>query len=120
MTKYIVVAGSRNYTNYAQAKLFIKESIEMFDNDCQLVFLSGGCRGADGLGEKFATENNYTIKYFPAEWEKYGKSAGPRRNKQMADIADLVICFWNGKSRGTKSMIKFAQQANKPIKIKLL
>lgn len=40
------------------------------------------------------------------------------RNRQMAEVCDYVICFWDGKSRGTKSMIEFAKQCNKPIKVK--
>ena len=52
--------------------------------------------------------------------EKYGKSAGPKRNEQMAKVADCVICFWDKKSLGTKSMIGFAKEYNKPIRIKII
>lgn len=120
MTKHIVVAGCRDYSDYNQAKEFIEENIKHFKNRFNIIIVSGGCKGADMLGERFAEENGYEIKLFPAEWKKYGKSAGPRRNQQMAEIADLVICFWDGKSRGTKSMIEFTKKANKCIKIKLI
>lgn len=80
--------------------------------------MSGGCSGADKIGEQYAHENNFQIEYYHADWKTYGKSAGPKRNKQMAEKCDYVICFWDGKSAGTKSMINFAQQLNKLIKIK--
>lgn len=75
-------------------------------------------KGADALGEKYANENHFEIEYYPADWEKFGRSAGPKRNLEMAKRCDYVICFWDGKSLGTKSMIKFAKQFDKPIKIK--
>lgn len=49
------------------------------------------------------------MKRFPADWGKYGKSAGVLRNKQMAEYADGLIAFWDGKSRGTANMIETAK-----------
>jgi hypothetical protein len=43
-----------------------------------------------------------------------------KRNKQMAEISDYVICFWDGKSKGTRSMIEYTEEYNKPIKIKMI
>ena len=51
-------------------------------------------------------------KYLP-DWERYGKSAGPLRNKIMVDKADFIICFWNGKSRGTASTVRYASKDRK-------
>lgn len=118
MIKRIVVAGCRNYENYTQAKKYIDACIDKIRKKYTLVFLSGGCKGADALGERYAKENGFEIEKFPAKWEKYGKSAGPKRNRQMAQAADFVICFWDGKSRDTKSMINCAKELNKPIRIK--
>ena len=42
----------------------------------------------------------------------------PKRNMEMAKVGDYVICFWDGKSKGTKIMIDYAKQFNKPLKIK--
>ena len=120
MQKRIVVAGCRDYTNYKQAKRYIDWAISNIKNEHELIFVSGGATGADALGERYAKENGYELEVYPAEWQKYGPKAGPMRNKQMAEIADYVICFWDGKSRGTKSMINEAKAQNKPIKIKLL
>ena len=120
MIKRIIVAGCRTYTNYIEAKKYIDFCIDTIKNDYELIFVSGKRRGADELGERHAKENGYNIEYYPAEWYKYGKSAGPLRNKKMADISDYSICFWDGKSKGTKSMIEYAEQLNKPIRIKYI
>lgn len=67
--------------------------------------ISGTAKGADKLGERFAKENNLTLHRFPADWNRYGKSAGYKRNVEMADNADALLALWDGKSRGTKHMI---------------
>lgn len=70
------------------------------------------------LGERYAKENGFKIEKYNAEWKKYGRRAGPIRNEMMAEACDYVICFWDGKSRGTKSMIDIAERKGKPVKIK--
>ncbi len=118
LIKRIVVAGCRDYTNYAQAKEYIDFCICDIREKYTLVFVSGGCQGADMLGERYASENGYEIERYPAQWDKYGKSAGPRRNRKMAEIGDYMICFWDGTSRGTKSMIGYAKELHKPVRVK--
>ena len=118
MIKRIVIAGCRNYENYDEAKKYIETCIKEIKKTYTLVFVSGGCRGADMLGERFAKENGFEIERWYANWQKYGKSAGPKRNLQMAAACDYVICFWDGKSRGTASMISCAKKLKRPIKIK--
>ena len=120
MVKRIVVAGCRYYTDYPAAKAFIEQAICEIKESYELVFLSGDCAGADRLGERFASENGFRVEHFPADWEAYGKSAGPIRNKKMAVAADYVICFWDGKSRGTASMISYAKKLGKPVRVKLI
>lgn len=120
MIKKIVIAGCRNFSNYKIAKEYIDFCIRDIKEKYELVFISGGCKGADSLGERYAHENGYTLEIYPANWEKYGRSAGPKRNKLMAENCDYVICFWDEKSPGTKSMLKYAKELNKPIKIKII
>ena len=73
---------------------------------------------AVSVAEKYAEENGFKVEKYPADWKTYGKSAGPRRNKQMAEVSDYVICFWDEESKGTKSMIDYARKCGKPVKIK--
>lgn len=77
--------------------------------------VSGGARGADSLAERYAQENDIQLTVFPAEWDKYGKSAGYRRNHQIIDYADVVLAFWDGQSKGTKHAIELAEKQNKPV-----
>lgn len=120
MTRKIVVAGCRNYNNYKEAKEYIDFCISEIKEKYTLIFVSGGCSGADLIGERYAAENGFKVEKYPAEWNKYGRAAGPKRNEQMAQVADYVICFWDGKSRGTKSMIIYAKQYGKKIKVKMI
>lgn len=118
MVKKVVIAGCRDYNNYSEAKEYIDCCISEIRKKYTIVIISGCCSGTDKLGEKYAEENGFNIERCPAEWRKYGRSAGPKRNRIMADKADYIICFWDGQSRGTKSMIEYAKQIGKPIKVK--
>ena len=86
-------------------------------NRKDIEIVSGTAMGADRLGERYAKENGYKLKRFPAEWDKYGKSAGYRRNAEMAKYADACVVFWDGVSRGTKHMIDLANREGLVLKI---
>ncbi len=118
MIKRIVIAGCRDYTNYGEAKKYIDFCISNIRKENEIIIISGGAKGADSLGERYAKENGFKVEKYPADWDRYGKSAGPKRNKQMAEVCDYVICFWDGKSKGTKTMIEYAKQYGKPIRVK--
>ncbi len=70
--------------------------------------VSGNSGNIDKLGEQWAKAVKLPITQFNAAWQAYGKSAGPRRNRQMAEYAEALIVLWDGKSRGTLNMIKEA------------
>ena len=116
--KRVVVAGCRDYNNYAEAKEYIDYCISMLRKNNTIVIVSGGATGADALGERYAAENGLEVERYPADWKTYGMSAGPIRNRQMARVSDYVICFWDGKSKGTKSMIESARRQGLPVNIK--
>ena len=116
--KRVVVAGCRDYTNYQEAKEFIDYCISNIRTDNRIIIVSGGAKGADTLGERYARENGFNVERHLPDWEKLGKNAGPKRNREMAKICDFVICFWDGKSLGTKSMIESAKLFNKPLRVK--
>lgn len=112
----IIIAGSRDFNNYAILKHNVINILLILSPSGELnaEFISGTARGADQLGEKFAEEYNYPIKRFPADWDKYGKSAGYKRNEQMALYAKedngVLVAFWDGQSKGTKHMIDLANK----------
>lgn len=119
----IIIAGSRTFNDYD----LLKKTLDIFAIEYGKVessmspgfyysttkilaecILSGKARGADTLGEQWAKANSVPIKEYPAEWDKHGKSAGYIRNKEMAENADALVAFWDGKSKGTKHMIDLA------------
>ena len=116
----IVIAGCRDYNNYEEAKEYINLCISSIRYGNKIIILSGGASGAYKIGERYAKENGFEVELYPADWEKYGKSAGPIRNKLMAENCDCVICFWDGKSRGTKSMIEYAKMFDKKLRVKYI
>ena len=118
MIKRVVIAGCRDYNNYDEAKIFIDFCLSDIRKENNIVIVSGCASGADAIGERYAKENGFKVEKYPADWKSYGRSAGPIRNKQMAQISDYVICFWDNKSKGTKSMINNALKYNKPVRIK--
>lgn len=116
----IVVAGCRIYDNYDEAKSYISSCLSELKIDSEITFLSGCCKGADALGERYAKEYGYEIIKYPPQWDKYGKAAGIKRNIEMARNCDFIICFWDGRSKGTGSLIKQAEKWNKPLRIKII
>ena len=114
----VVISGCRNYNNYKEAKEFLDDFFGKPEITGEITVISGACKGADMLGERYAAEMGYNIKRFPAEWTKYGRAAGPIRNEKMVDECDYLISFWDGKSKGTKDIIGCALKQGKPVKIK--
>ena len=117
-TKRVVIAGCRDYNNYDEAKRYIDYCLSNVRKENNIVIVSGCATGADTIGERYAEENGFEVEKYPADWKTYGRSAGPKRNKQMAEVSDYVICFWDEKSTGMRSMISYARKFGKPIKIK--
>jgi hypothetical protein len=74
-------------------------------------------RGADALGAKLA--HNYSLKLIemPADWDTHGKSAGYKRNQEMAKIATHLVAFWDSTSKGTKHMIDIATRKGLTVKV---
>ncbi len=116
MNYKVIVAGTRNFDDY---KLLEVELINFLKGKkpSEVTIVSGTARGADSLGERFAREKGCWVRLFPADWETFGKSAGYRRNADMAKFADACIVFWDGKSRGTKHMIDLAEREGLELKV---
>ena len=100
----VIIAGTRTFSDYDLLCERVDDLLAKC-KDKEIEIVSGGAKGADALGERYAEEHGLPCKVFPADWDKYGKAAGPIRNKQMAEYADACIVFWDGKSRGTNNMI---------------
>lgn len=110
----VIIAGGRDFTDYEKLSTFCDKVLA---NTSEVEIVSGVARGADILGEIYAEERGYPVKQFPADWNTHGKSAGHKRNAQMADYADALVAFWDGSSKGTLSMINLAKSRNLMIRI---
>lgn len=104
----VIIAGSRRFADYALLCRVMDKQLSEVEDDITIV--CGMARGADALGERYAIEKGYCIDRHPAEWDKYGKSAGYRRNEEMAKCADALVAFWDGASKGTKHMMSTAKR----------
>jgi hypothetical protein len=99
----VIIAGSRGIDDYAKVCDAIRQSGFSISR-----VVSGMAAGVDSLALRYAAENNLPCDRFPAEWSRWGRSAGYKRNVQMAQHADALIAVWDGRSPGTKHMIDIA------------
>ena len=106
----VEVIGSRGFNDY---ELVVKT----LSNLHITLLVSGGAKGADTLGEKYANEHDIPTLIFKPDWEKHGKAAGMIRNTDIVNNADTVIAFWDGESKGTKDSISKAEKLGKNIMI---
>jgi hypothetical protein len=99
-----IIAGSRTINSYAVVEQAIKDSgFKITEIVC------GMARGVDYLGKLWGFRNNVPVNEMPAYWGTYGRSAGVRRNKKMAEYAEALIAIWDGRSPGTGNMIEEAR-----------
>lgn len=99
-----IIAGSRTITDPAVVEQAIRDSGFTITE-----VVSGGARGVDWLGGQWARKKRIQTRFFHAEWGRFGKRAGPIRNRTMARYAEALIAIWDGSSRGTADMIRRAQ-----------
>jgi hypothetical protein len=135
MSFKVIVAGGRNFTDYKTLKRVLDYHFhKKIEEGCEIEIVSGNAKGADFLGEHYSrTVLNKEPTLFPAPWEdikdkptsqigvnsrgiKYWKLAGYHRNGQMAEYADALVAFWDGKSGGTANMIEQARKHKLRIK----
>lgn len=107
----IAVVGSRNWKDLLKIKNFIDTLDE------ETVVISGGAIGVDRAAEQLAKMRGLETKIFPADWKKYGRSAGMRRNNDIVNEADRIVAFWDGESKGTYHTICLSAKAGKPLLI---
>jgi hypothetical protein len=108
-----IIAGSRTITNWET----VKNAIEWSGFEITEV-VSGHANGVDLIGEKWARLNKIPVKTFPvkkADWDKFGKAAGPIRNRRMAEYGEQLIAIQKGGSGGTQNMVEEAKKRGLPV-----
>jgi hypothetical protein len=108
-----IIAGGRTITDYSLVSLALAES-----QFTPTEIVSGMAPGVDTLAIQYAKEHNLPLKEFHANWSEFGRSAGPIRNRQMAEYGDALVAIWDGESRGTKNMISEATKLGLKVYVK--
>lgn len=115
----LIIAGGRDYTD---GEAMLSEINKMNGtilpkNGTGIELVCGMARGADMTAFTLFNAAGFPIHKYAADWDKYDKRAGFIRNSEMADVADMLIAFWDGQSRGTRHMIQCMIDRNKPYHV---
>lgn len=102
----VIVAGSKNIEDYAALRLKLDRLLGELTG---VEIVSGGSRGPATLGERYAVEHGLKLRRIPAFWNAFGKSAETIRNRRMSWYATHLVCFWDGRSAGTRQLIETAK-----------
>lgn len=113
----ILVCGSRSFASRKHRRLVLSRLAQFFNEQdfSEVTIITGGAKGPDQFAMEFARINGFYYRTFIPDWQQFGKAAGPRRNKDMVNVSNYVIAFWDQKSNGTKSTIDFALDMNLPV-----
>jgi predicted Rossmann fold nucleotide-binding protein DprA/Smf involved in DNA uptake len=103
------IVGSREYPCLHKVSLFV------YMLPVTTTIVSGGARGVDMTAVQTARTRNQPVRVFEAEWDRYGNSAGFRRNGDIVRESDVIVAFWDGVSKGTKHTIDLARKQGKPV-----
>ncbi len=104
----IAIIGSRNISITDFSSYLPSEVSEI---------VSGGAKGVDLCAKQYALDNQIKLTEFLPKYARYGRAAPILRNMEIIDYADEVLAFWDGMSRGTKSVIEACRKKNKKITV---
>jgi len=106
----IAVVGSRGFKDWGLLRLVMSEY-----NPSEII--SGGAIGADSMAAAWAREKGIPLKEILPDYNRYGRAAPIRRNDLIVDAAEMVIAFWDGKSKGTKYIMDYAEKGGKYLRL---
>lgn len=108
----IAIVGSRQYGNLEFVHQYVERiSIKYPD----AVIVSGGAAGVDRTAVRAATTHGLEWKEYHPDWNRYGKSAGYKRNVEIITDSDICVAFWDGHSKGTQHSINIAKEQGKRV-----
>ena len=114
----VLVCGDRNWSNKNKIREILSHLIS---TDSLEVVIEGGARGADRLAGEVAKELKIPVEEYPANWARFGRAAGPIRNKQMLDEGepDLILAFHSNieTSKGTRNMVEQSKALGLKVRI---
>lgn len=112
----VLVTGDRNYSDREKVKEILTTLVQLnssMGDHNEIILLHGAAKGADTLAGEVGASLDFRVVAIPADWERYGRAAGPIRNRQMLDEQpDLVIAFHDDieNSKGTKDCLMEAER----------
>jgi hypothetical protein len=107
----LAIVGYRHFHDYD----FVKSKLEGLSLPPLKKVISGGASGVDRLAELWATEHGVTFKEYPANWQEYGRKAGPIRNTIISKECHILVAFPSKYSRGTYDVIGKARRNKKVV-----
>ena len=105
----IAVVGSRSITGYIDFTAILPDNIDLI--------ISGGANGVDTLAEEYADRNGIEKLIIKPDYKRYQRRAPLIRDCEMVDLCDAVVAVWDGSSRGTLSVIKYAEKTGKKCEV---
>jgi hypothetical protein len=106
----LIITGARTFTDYQRLCQVLAPERHHITQ-----VLTGGVRGADALGKRWAWSKQVPWKGFKADWERFGKAAGVRRNHHLAQAGDVLVVFGDDPSPGTAHLIQCMRTLGKPV-----
>ena len=117
MPSVLPIVGSRTFADLTVVRLHVGQWLASGE---WREIVSGGARGADTLAARVASEMGVPCTVVPADWGRFGRSAGPRRNAEIAHLADALLAFVDRPlhaCRGTRDVVARFQRAGKPVHV---
>jgi hypothetical protein len=125
----IIVAGGRDFDDQEYMARMLEKVYDSGDVTSEPELVCGMAKGADSVAQSIFESEGLVVHERPANWKdmrepclrrsnaygEYNAMAGIKRNHAMGDEAELLVCFWNGKSKGTKDMIDYMNKLHKPV-----
>lgn len=102
----LLIVGSRTITDF---------DISPYIPDDTDLIISGGAKGIDTVGERYADEHNIEKLVIRPQYQRYGRAAPIKRNEEMVDLADAVLAIWDGCSKGTEYTLNYAEKKGKNL-----
>lgn len=107
----VAIVGSRAYGYHGLVRQWVQRLAAKHPD---ATVISGAARGVDSVAAHQARLEGLEVTEFPADWETFGRSAGFKRNRDIVAASNVVIAFWDGRSRGTKHSLDLAVEMGKP------
>lgn len=112
----LLVCGDRRFTDFDKVESAMLSILNLAETN---TIIEGEAKGADTTARLVAEKHGIECKGFPANWSRYGRAAGPIRNKQMLveGEPDAVLAFLSPESRGTRNMVNQAKSLGLKVTI---